>query len=117
MSDLQCPARVVLLRQEGAAEALEWLRHERVAHVYSSASPVAARAALALARELDVGHGTLHELSVVDPQDLSGTVLDQVADLHRGETLVVVAELAGAAEGPVVVVQRDGDGWRQTGRV
>ncbi|WP_392425674.1 histidine phosphatase family protein [Barrientosiimonas humi] len=189
MSDLQCPVRVFLARHGEAAyetdrfldhggtltpagraqaRALgEQLRHERIAHVYSStlarAVQTAELAAAALGTEAtareglaELGLGDLvgqpASLEVVDPvmeawsagdltrrvpQGETGTavvarvrgVLDELADVHRGEAILVVshgaamiATLAGLvgrrAETTEVgncayaVLEGDSDGWR-----
>ena len=191
MSDLQCPARIVLLRhgeatyeaevttgsggtlthqgRQQARAAADRLAPERVAHVYASmlaravqtAEVIAARLGVdATAREglqeFDPGihRGSRHDSGWAGPTmrawargDLDasweggesarqiasrvGAVLDDLADQHRGETVVVVShggallatlatwgrpdlatDLEPCAE---VILERDGDGWRHTG--
>ena len=189
MSDLQCPARIVLARHGEAeyespllndhggsltvtgraqARALgERLRDERVAHVYTSSLARAVQtgelAAAVLGVEVTVREG-LHEFGAGDargrtfedalfgpvfegwlggdaetrvPGGESGAeiarrvvdVLDDLADRHRGETLLVVAHggailatlsvvawRAGRSDDiancAFAVLERDGDGWR-----
>lgn len=100
MSDLHCPARLTLAAR---AEGLD-LGSARPAAVYASAGGAA------LAGRL----GTPYDV-------LSGTLpgaLDEVADLHRGEDVLVLLapeELAqlpakGGTGGPVLVAI-DADGW------
>lgn len=193
MSDLQCPARIVLLRHGAAVyeaavttgsggtlsprgraqarAAAEGLARERVAHVYASMLARAVQTAELLAaalgvqatareglQEFDPGahHGSAHDsgwaastMAAWADGDLDAhweggesarqisarmlAVLDQLADLHRGETVVVVTH--GGAMSAVLacwgwagrdrdvapceglVLERDGDGWRQCGRV
>ncbi len=84
------------------------LRPERVASVY--AAPPRLRAAGQLAAQLGVPARSV----AVDTADLapgSGALVD-LADRHRGETVVVVTDVggsAGVAGARVVLV--DGDGW------
>lgn len=90
MTDLQCPAIVVLLEADTAEPA--WLGRLPVADVLVA-----------------TGHTDV------------GSVVDEVADRFRGETVVVVApaaEVARALRGhgiddpPPVVVGVDAEGWR-----
>ena len=84
MSDLQCPARIVLALPSVSPEALSALLvGERVARL------------------------------ITDPVDLG-----DVADLHRGETVVVVADAGPHVDRgvPVLVVEIDADGLREVGR-
>lgn len=107
MSDLQCPARFILLTSLDGSEP-EALRHERVAGVYD-APPGAAATGLAaalgvpaipLARPLSLEAVLARESIAVD-------VLAGLADVHRGETVVVLAE---GRPGRRVEVAVDGDG-------
>lgn len=96
MSDLQCPARFLLVAP--AASAAERLRHERVAAVY--AGPDGSASADELSAE-ELGRalgapvrrpGPAVDLGAVlarEPGPLAA--LEDLADLHRGETVVVVA--------------------------
>jgi probable phosphoglycerate mutase len=189
VSDLQCPARIVLARHGEAeyespllhdhggsltptgraqARALgDRLREERIAHVYTSSLARAVQtgelAAAVLGVEVTVREG-LHEFGAGDargvtfedalfgpvftawlggdaetrvPGGESGAeiarrvvdVLDDLADRHRGETLLVVAHggailatlsvvawRAGRSDDiancAFAVLERDGDGWR-----
>ncbi len=80
MSDLHCPARILLVREPPVGALAERLSHERVAATYDA------------------------------PVDL-----DEVADRHRGETVLVVGRRpAEHAHGgaPVVLVEVDADGHR-----
>ena len=100
MSDLQCPARIFLAREDQPQDAIplpERLRGERIAHVYTTSVALA--------------------------------VLEEIADGHRGEAVLVVgkgediAETLAAlalpsspsgyvANGDYVLLERDADGWR-----
>ena len=116
MSDLQCPATVLVLRGDAPADLLQ--RH-RVAGVVTSG----ARTTTAERVAGSVG-------APVVRRELAGdtvTTLEELADLHRGETLLVVAEddvadalltrlLGRVAAGtlrarPVVELAVDADGW------
>lgn len=106
MSDLQCPARFVLLSAPDVATA-ERLRFERVAAVYDgppgSAEQLGATLGLpvqALARPLAIDDVLAREPAAL--AELSG-----LADLHRGETVVVTAV---GRPGRRVDVAVDGDG-------
>lgn len=124
MSDLQCPVRVVLVRVDGSwvpAGLGPLLARERVVGVWSGTRPEPEQAATALARAAGVPVVLRQALDGDGPSVAS--VLEEVADLHRGETVAVVlpagadlTRLAGArgADGPVVRLEGDGDGWRLT---
>lgn len=107
MSDLQCPAHLVLLATPGPSDA-ESLRHDRVAAVYD-APPGSGAAALAGALGLPVQEMArslvIAEVLAEAPEPM--TTLAGLADLHRGETVVVVAE---GLPGQRVDVTVDGDG-------
>lgn len=107
MSDLQCPAHLVLLAAPGRADA-ESLRHERVAAVYDG-PPGSGAAALAgaLGLPVQVMARSLVIAEVLARAPESMTALGGLADLHRGETVVVVAE---GRPGQRVDVTVDGDG-------
>lgn len=110
MSDLQCPASF-LVTGPAATESARSLAGTRLAAAYA----VAEGTAVARVAAGDVP---------VSPLGLDGTsyaaALEDLADLHRGETvLVVLPEQAveilasGAGVGPdrVLQVAVDGDGW------
>lgn len=107
MSDLQCPARFILLTSLDGSSA-DVLRHERLAAVYD-APPGAAATALAAA--LGVPGTTLARplaLEAVLTRESSALeALSELADVHRGETVLVVAE---GRPGRRVEVAIDGDG-------
>ncbi|WP_413451095.1 hypothetical protein AA0Y32_00635 [Georgenia phoenicis] len=110
MSDLQCPATVVVLGPDADGEVL---RAARPAAVYTT--PGARAAASRLAGSLDV---TLHELDgeLASRAALVG-VLDDLSDEYRGECVAVVVTsltdlLPPDEEAPAVVVEVDADGQR-----
>ena len=107
MSDLQCPARFILLTSLDASSAEE-LRHERVAGVYDAPPGAAATElaaalgvpATAMARPATLEAVLAREGSAVD-------VLRELADVHRGETVVVLVEGRPGRRAEVAI---DGDG-------
>lgn len=113
MSDLQCPAIVILTPLEGVAAGERLLAGRHVAGRFLVATAATAAAARAAA-----GGGAMEMLGdVVDGAGLRGQV-DALADLHRGETVWVVAPSAmiAAALGrgelvESVVVAIDSSGW------
>jgi hypothetical protein len=111
VSDLQCPARFLVVAGADAITAEE-LRHERVASVYDGQrGPGDVRAAAELARALDLPVQDLaRSLSLADVlahEALAIDALRDLADLHRGETVVVTAT---GGQGARVDVAVDGDG-------
>lgn len=111
MSDLQCPARFLVLAVTSPGEAAataEGLRHERVAAVYdgppgTGAAPLGPALGLpsqALAEELRLDDVLAHEVDAL-------AALSDLADLHRGETVVVTGR---GRPGQRVDVSVDGDG-------
>ncbi len=111
MSDLQCPARVIVLGTSEAADPATAgrLRHERVVHVYA-VTPTALPGAEALAVALGVAATRRDELAASTAGPVAGrgpVVDDEVADLHRGETVAVVADDSG----PLAAWEGDADGW------
>lgn len=107
MSDLQCPARFVLVSAPDASTA-QSLRHDRVAAVYdgppgSGATGLGAALGLpvqVMARPLAIGD------VLAQAPDVLGA-LRELADLHRGETVVITAV---GRPGQRVDVAVDGDG-------
>jgi hypothetical protein len=125
VSDLQCPARIHLVREDRLEAGVRLAARERIAHVYGTSEAAAAEAAEAAAilgvrsSVLDVAGDTSGEHLLV--------ALDDVADRHRGEAVLVVvddaaivATLAALALGPggprddeaSALLERDADGWR-----
>jgi broad specificity phosphatase PhoE len=152
VSDLQCPARVYLARHaeagapltepgERQARALgEGLRAARIARVYTSPLPRAARTAGLAAEVLAVAVEVLPALVEVGEVPGEGAAdvvtrmtgaLEDIADRHRGEAVLVVGHLAaigltlphlidGPAAAPLdpgldpgawLALEGDADGW------
>ena len=116
MSDLQCPATFLVLGTGGAARPAPELRQARLAAVYA-VTPDADVAAW-IAREAGLPVRPLEESAGTTYPD----GLADLADLHRGETVVVVlptravsalAERGGLdpARNRVIRVAVDADGW------
>ncbi|MFP5346569.1 MAG: hypothetical protein ACLGIA_06050 [Actinomycetes bacterium] len=112
MSDLQCPATLLLVDTDHAArEKLEQdLADLNVAAVYAGSAALHA-AAQSLATELSAACSRL-------PRDSGPQALEEISDLHRGETVVVVANdellrVVSGREDPTqpVRVLVDADGW------
>ena len=99
MSDLQCPARIFLAREDQARDGIPLTerRGERIAQVYSGSAALAA--------------------------------LEDIADRHRGEAVLVVGDVGTIAatlarlafppaasryleNGAYVLLEHDADGWR-----
>lgn len=99
MSDLQCPARLFLLSGSGppSSSVVAALRGERVVAVYrpTSGSDAETEVASRLADELGI------EASTTDS-------LDDVADRHRGEAVVVVGE--HPYDEPLALLEIDANG-------
>ena len=129
----------------GLAGLAEELRYRRIAVVCSGREATAHAAAKGLAGKLGVPHRSIDGLEPLPAgpacADVAGAdaasarhraALDAVADLHRGETVLVVTDasvltaLWPGARSPdgagalspyrLVTMQVDGDGWRLLGR-
>ena len=149
MSDLHCPARVFVARhgeasydvgerltaagQQQARELGERLRGERVAGVHASSMPRAAETARIAAAVLGVSvtlHDELGEVGVEGEDavvDRMSVGLADIADLYRGESVLVVGHQAalglalarmlpgapatGLDPGDLVALEHDADGW------
>lgn len=112
MSDLQCAATLLVTGSEGldVDRLADSLRPHHVAAVYASPLAEAERAAAVVAQRLGVSRRAL-------PSGGRGhETLEGVADMHRGETVLVVGDADQVpvvpAEG-VAEVLVDGDGWTQ----
>ena len=116
MSDLQCPASFLVLGTGGADRAAPDLRHARLAAVYAVSPDADVAARIAHVAGLPV------RLLEEPPGTTYPDGLDDLADLHRGETVVVVlrpGELASLAErggldparDRVLQLAVDADGW------
>lgn len=125
MSDLQCPARFLVLGPADPGSAttpgprpdrlLAHLRGENVAAVYTSGRTPADGGALLLAEALGLRVTPVDGLETVDLGAAPlRTVLDGLADRHRGETALVVGGHGSADPSVVVMVEIDADGWRVT---
>lgn len=111
MSDLFCPARLVVVPSSSASALAEALAAERVAAVLTDGQPPARDAARELAGLLGASYGQL-------PAGTLREAIEAVADLHRGETVVVVTDAdltglrGGVRNGVPVLLEVDADGWR-----
>ncbi|WP_110208775.1 hypothetical protein [Nocardioides daejeonensis] len=103
MSDLQCPARVVVLTpaRTGDPDALRetagTVSGSRLVRVYAGPGLATYARQAALVLGLPVG----------EAEDL-----DEIADLHPGEAVLVVRDWP--EPGPVLM-ERDGAGWQRIG--
>lgn len=109
-----CPARLVILPVGSSDD----LAGERIAQVY--ASPAVADDAAALGERLGARLTVVPGLeaaageSEADALRRSEAVLQEIADQHRGESVVVVAaglSLGFALPSAHVVLSHSGDGW------
>lgn len=98
--NLHCPARLILVRSP------ERFDHQQVARIYARSVEDAA----AIAARLDAAVGVVPGL---DDADLGGA-LAEIADQHRGETVVVLADPGrlGLTTDPAEI-EHDGTGWWQ----
>ncbi|MGE5719750.1 MAG: hypothetical protein ACM3XQ_07745 [Nocardioidaceae bacterium] len=107
VSDLQCPARFLLLTDPDVSMAAT-LSHERAAAVYDGGGGPGAQA---LAEALGVPAQALAQpltIAGVLARDAEALrVLEDLADLHRGETVVVTAQ-GGPGRRVDVAVDADG---------
>ncbi len=146
MSDLQCPATFLVVRVDRLGEGwrgqvaglAEQLRDRRLAAVYGGTTAPAVAVSAALADGLGVPSHPLAE-TPGGPSDGTAVArcraaLEELADLHRGETVLVVddGQVLGPALTPLVrrglgtgpsrtpyrpvTLEVDGDGWRLVDR-
>jgi len=120
MSDLQCPAKVVL----AVLEMLPSLAGERYSGVYAApavaADPVGRAAVSGFAAQANCRLDTLADAT--DGASLRRSVQD-LSDVYRGETIAVVAPrelireaIGRAADSPQpIVVSIDSSGWTVLG--
>ncbi len=148
MSDLQCPATFLVVRVDRLGEGwrgqvaglAEQLRDRRLAAVYGGTTAPAVAVSAALADGLGVPSHTLAPPTPPGgPADRAAVgryraALEELADLHRGETVLVVDDgqvlepaltplvPRGLGAGPgrtsyrPVSLEVDGDGWRLVDR-
>ena len=149
MSDLQCPATFLAVPVDTLGEGwrdqvaglAEGLRDRRVAAVYGGATAPAVAVSVALADGLGVPSHPLAEPPTPPggPSDETAVArcraaLEALADVHRGEAVLVVddGQVLGPALAPLVgrgpgagpgrtpyrpvAVEVDGDGWRLVDR-
>ncbi|MDT0201011.1 hypothetical protein [Nocardioides sp. AE5] len=106
MSDLQCPARVyVVPGSVPSADAVPGLREANVARVYGDSLGLAR--AVTLADELDAPVELRLDLPHLAADSPIPAVLDDLADVHRGEAIALVVDVPEA-----LVCDRDMAGWR-----
>ncbi|MDX6284371.1 MAG: hypothetical protein QOH03_5442 [Kribbellaceae bacterium] len=110
--NLMCPARLILL----PPDSHERLAGERIAAVY--ASPAAAGPGTRLANELGVRLTTLPVPLPPAPTDSPQAdwrpveaIVREIADQHRGETVVVIAPDLDLGLVLPAVIEHEGDGW------
>ena len=103
MSDLQCAATLLLVPYRDVSNLGQALSGSRVAMVWTTTIEPARQAAGVLAADLGVGVTASADIAGTDP---SAAVLGEIADQHRGETVVVVLDTGDA----IVEVAVDGDG-------
>ncbi|HEY9566247.1 MAG TPA: hypothetical protein VIR30_21000 [Nocardioides sp.] len=105
MSDLQCPARMWVLPATATdLDRFEGLRSAKVSLVYSDARSLAR--AVEMGDDLGVPVEIRLDLPRLGAADPVPEVLDDLADLHRGEAVALVLDVATA-----LVLDRDSDGW------
>ncbi|MEV8378002.1 hypothetical protein AB0P21_35010 [Kribbella sp. NPDC056861] len=97
--NLMCPARLILLPPGSRA----YLAGERVAGVY--ATPDAEEPAARLAEELGI------RLTLLPMPAPAEVVVREIADQHRGETVVVIALTLDLGLQLPAVIEHEGDGW------
>jgi broad specificity phosphatase PhoE len=131
MSDLQCPATLVMvpseISQAQVHHLVEQVRTRRVAAVYSSRAEAAVRSAELAASELGL------QPALIEGLDESSAgfreAIGGISDIHRGESVVVfirgdvmaqATPLAArrlvpgdaSSEPAVIEIEVDADGWR-----
>lgn len=111
MSNLQCPANLVIVVDEAAISLTGRLWEKRIARIYAAPQSTAVGRDLADGLAVDVVKMDL------DPEDLTA-----LTDIHRGETVVVIGprahwgvvipDLIGRAmAADLLELSHDGDGW------
>ena len=122
---LHCPATLVVARTEGHPSALvERVRHRNVAGVFTGTEPEVALAGHSLGALLATPVATLPGLdpgaseapaTVGEALVQLDDVLHSLADLHRGETVVVLTKTRSSADWVVFEVEIGDDGVRLVG--
>ena len=122
MSDLQCPARFLLVRGAAAgppdpADLLARVAGERIAAVYAAADAPVGGAVARLAAHLGMPVRPLPDPGDHPGGSLLTERLQLLSDTHRGENVLVVLGLDGLLPGvsweaALVRVDVDSDGWR-----
>lgn len=109
MSDLQCPVTILLV-PPGVRAAPPTADEAPTALVYAPAGRSDEAEAIAAARRSVVRRDD--GLGSGDATALA-TALEELSDLHRGETIVALAQglPPGCPAGRVTRVRIDGDGW------
>jgi broad specificity phosphatase PhoE len=136
MSDLQCAATLLLVAHGETEQARvlgRALRDARLAAIYAGDRPGAVRTAEVVAAETGV---PVSVLTGLEDSDGVRATLEGIADLHRGETVLVVSHAGAIRAGvppmvglgeeaataldltgcAVVEVAVDADGWVLRGR-
>lgn len=122
MSDLQCPARFLVVRSGLAnhpdlTALLGALQGERIAAVYTVADPDVASAAARLATHLGMPVRPLPDTGRHDAGDPIREAMEVLADGHRGEAVALVVGVEEPIPGspttaPLTRIDVDSDGWR-----
>lgn len=131
MSDLQCPATIVVVRAdpstEGRSALLEYLGHRHCAAVQVGPGSTARAWGQAVADRFGVPVTEHDDLRT--RAQLRATIAD-LADQYRGETLILICgadlftaaapddlppELLGGDRSGWVSLEVDSDGWRRSG--
>lgn len=122
---LHCPATLVVARAEGDSPALaERVRHRNVAGVFTGTEPELALAGRTVGAVLATPVATMPELdpgasgppaTVKEALVQLDDVLHSLADLHRGETVVVLTKTRSSADWVVFEVEIGDDGVRLVG--
>ncbi len=114
MSDLQCPATVLVVGRRGWVEAGIGWDGVNLAGVY--AVPPAHPSALAAAVQLGLPLLDVPALAVATDGGMPHLACEEIADRHRGESVLLLADIGGGDEEAPVrrEVRIDADGWQVT---
>ena len=112
MSALQCPARLFVARSGGAQALAAALRGERIARVWCGPLPPSVATAETVAAVLGVGVEVREGLRRLRLDGGPPAVLEEVADEHRGEAVLVVGDEHTLPDAGYVELEVDADGWR-----